>query len=132
MQLGAGYTVEEQITGQAERGGLQIQVYPMRPEIYENEIKTKVLRPMSCAAVLHPDVGLSQLWAWRPAVRGANKPIPNTSDSRLGTAAIPAAVLFISAIRLSGKVSPANVRRIHLQQLRVSRKPFQFGIKDIG
>ena len=31
------------ITGQAERGGLQIQVYPMRPEIYENEIKTKVL-----------------------------------------------------------------------------------------
>jgi hypothetical protein len=43
MPLGTGYTVEEQITGQAERGGLQIQVYPMRPEIYENEIKTKVL-----------------------------------------------------------------------------------------
>jgi hypothetical protein len=43
MPLGTGYTVEEQITGQAERGGLQILVYPMRPEIYENEIKTKVL-----------------------------------------------------------------------------------------
>ncbi|HYZ73314.1 MAG TPA: hypothetical protein VE641_09570 [Chthoniobacterales bacterium] len=44
MPLGAGYTAEEQITGQAEYGGLQIQVYPMRPEIYEKEIKSKRLR----------------------------------------------------------------------------------------
>ena len=43
MPLGAGYTAEEQITGQAEYGGLQIQVYPMKAEIYEREIKSKRL-----------------------------------------------------------------------------------------
>ncbi len=35
MPLGAGYTAEEQVTGKAEHGGLQIAVYPMRREIYE-------------------------------------------------------------------------------------------------
>jgi hypothetical protein len=65
MPLGAGYTTEEQITGQAEYGGLQIQVYPMRPEIYEREIKSKRLRdgeicyslPAICAPT--PSMGLA-------------------------------------------------------------------------
>jgi hypothetical protein len=35
MPLGAGYTAEEQITGSAEHGGLQIIVYPMKAEVYE-------------------------------------------------------------------------------------------------
>ena len=35
MPLGAGYTAEEQLTGTAEHGGLQIMVYPMKREIYE-------------------------------------------------------------------------------------------------
>src|SRR6202008_4290450 len=35
----------------------------------------------------------------------------------------PAAVLFISAIRLSGKVSPAICRRIHLLRPRVIARP---------
>jgi len=34
MPLGAGYSVEEQITGKAEFGGIQIQVYPMKAEVY--------------------------------------------------------------------------------------------------
>ena len=34
MPLGAGYTVEEQLTGAALHGGLQIVVYPMKPERY--------------------------------------------------------------------------------------------------
>ena len=33
--LGSGASVEEQITGEAEHGGLQFIVYPMRPEAYE-------------------------------------------------------------------------------------------------
>jgi hypothetical protein len=32
MPLGSGYSVEEQLTGKAEVGGLQLQVYPMKPE----------------------------------------------------------------------------------------------------
>lgn len=35
MPLGAGYTAEEQVTGQAEHGGLQIIVYPMKREVFE-------------------------------------------------------------------------------------------------
>jgi hypothetical protein len=65
MPLGAGYTAEEQITGQAEYGGIQIQVYPMRPEIYEQEIKSKQLREyvlhFSCPEVpaAMPSMGLA-------------------------------------------------------------------------
>jgi hypothetical protein len=35
MPLGDGYSAEEQITGKAEHGGLQILVYPMKAERYE-------------------------------------------------------------------------------------------------
>lgn len=35
MPLGEGYTAEEQITGEADHGGLQIMVYPMKRERYE-------------------------------------------------------------------------------------------------
>lgn len=35
MPLGAGYTAEEQITGEAEHGGLQIIVYPMKAKEFE-------------------------------------------------------------------------------------------------
>jgi hypothetical protein len=34
MPLGSGYSVEEQITGEAEFGGLQIMVYPMKMDAY--------------------------------------------------------------------------------------------------
>jgi len=35
MPLGKGYGVEEQLTGQAEYGGIQVQVFPMRREVFE-------------------------------------------------------------------------------------------------
>ena len=35
MPLGEGYTAEEQLTGDAEHGGLQFSVYPMKAEEYE-------------------------------------------------------------------------------------------------
>ncbi len=35
MPLGQGYTVEEQLTGEAEHGGLQVIAYPMKAERYE-------------------------------------------------------------------------------------------------
>lgn len=40
MPLGAGYSAEEQITGKAEHGGVQIIVYPMKAEVWE-EMKRK-------------------------------------------------------------------------------------------
>lgn len=35
MPLGAGYTVEEQLTGEAEHGGIQLQVFPMKRGVFE-------------------------------------------------------------------------------------------------
>lgn len=35
MPLGEGYSVEEQLTGAAELGGMQIEVFPMRREIFD-------------------------------------------------------------------------------------------------
>ena len=39
MPLGAGYTAEEQITGEAEHGGVQIVVYPMKREAFERRFQ---------------------------------------------------------------------------------------------
>lgn len=40
MPLGAGYTAEEQITGEAEHGGIQLIAYPMRREVYHRRFET--------------------------------------------------------------------------------------------
>jgi hypothetical protein len=41
MPLGEGYTAEEQITGKAEHGGLQVIVYPMKRGHYDKLIKDR-------------------------------------------------------------------------------------------
>ena len=41
MPLGSGYSVEEQITGKAEHGGLQMLVYPMKKERYEPILRAR-------------------------------------------------------------------------------------------
>jgi hypothetical protein len=54
MPLGAGYSVEEQITGKADFGGIQIQVHPMKAEIYfRDEVLPKL--PKTLADIL-PDL----------------------------------------------------------------------------
>ena len=62
MPLGEGYTVEEQLTGEAEHGGLQIAVYPMKRSKYEeiHRVPEGVLSDMvpPCAAS-PPDMGLA-------------------------------------------------------------------------
>jgi hypothetical protein len=42
MPLGAGYSAEEQITGKAEYGGLQLAVYPMKREVYERRFPVQI------------------------------------------------------------------------------------------
>ena len=39
MPLGSGYSVEEQLTGAGEYGGIQIIAYPLKREVYENYLK---------------------------------------------------------------------------------------------
>ena len=46
MPLGMGYTAEEQISGAAEHGGLQISVYPMKREIFEKRFPIVPVSPL--------------------------------------------------------------------------------------
>lgn len=41
MPLGDGYSAEEQITGEAEHGGVQLLVCPMKEEVYKQKYETK-------------------------------------------------------------------------------------------
>jgi hypothetical protein len=69
MPLGSGYSVEEQITGDAEHGGLQIIVYPMKRSAFEKRYpegefsldETKMLRSFICDTTVGaaPDIGLA-------------------------------------------------------------------------
>jgi hypothetical protein len=67
MPLGSGYSAEEQLTGKAEHGGLQIQVYPMRPEIYKERVEPTprarvarfVAEPGPGSALSAPSMGLA-------------------------------------------------------------------------
>ena len=49
MPLGSGYSAEEQITGAAEHGGIQIVVYPMKAEVYERLLRER----RACGGPVH-------------------------------------------------------------------------------
>lgn len=42
MPLGSGYTVEEQITGKARHGGIQLAVWPLRRDVHEAREKARL------------------------------------------------------------------------------------------
>ena len=44
MPLGAGYTAEEQVTGQAEHGGLQVMAFPLKREAWERILAERAAR----------------------------------------------------------------------------------------
>lgn len=56
MPLGQGYTAEEQISGAAEHGGVQIIVYPMKRDRYEEMLKrnTRVFDADVCYSLAAP------------------------------------------------------------------------------
>jgi hypothetical protein len=69
MPLGKGYTAEEQITGEAEHGGIQIIVMPMKLERYEALLRQQAstrhmlipdIQEISCCADMsEPSMGLA-------------------------------------------------------------------------
>lgn len=69
MPLGDGYTVEEQITGEAIHGGLQLIVYPLKAEFYSpprSALRSMGMAAMSlesttfaCASNAQPQMGLA-------------------------------------------------------------------------
>ena len=57
MPLGSGYSAEEQITGEAEVGGLQVMVFPMKREVFERrfpkrQLMSRAKRAMGMSAMM--------------------------------------------------------------------------------
>lgn len=52
--LGQGFTAEEQITGKAEHGGLQIEVFPMKAEVYNRRFPPPVPREEKTKGGIYP------------------------------------------------------------------------------
>lgn len=65
-QLGAGHTAEEQLTGEAQWGGLQVIAYPMKAEVYRDRIE----RPFeeSQARMVHEDYSDVPMFCRKSAV----------------------------------------------------------------
>ena len=59
MPLGKGFTAEEQLTGAAEHGGVQIVVYPMKAARYERLQASWMPPPACCAPVKNSEMGLA-------------------------------------------------------------------------
>lgn len=63
MPLGSGYSAEEQITGKAEHGGIQLIVSPVKPEFYrggrESRQKFAYFGEVACGAIASPEMGLA-------------------------------------------------------------------------
>lgn len=62
MPLGEGYTAEEQLTGKAEHGGVQILACPMKKDVYEElqrqRARERMYAPV-CASEAVPSMGLA-------------------------------------------------------------------------
>lgn len=56
MPLGEGYSVEEQVTGEAEFGGLQIEILPMRREAFERRFPLRPYGMIRRSSVLREDL----------------------------------------------------------------------------
>jgi hypothetical protein len=70
MPLGSGYSAEEQLTGKAEHGGLQIIVYPMKREAYEEH--ARAYRPIA-RQTLRSAMSLSDEMGFAPGGRMRQK-----------------------------------------------------------
>ncbi|PPL17611.1 hypothetical protein UN63_04630 [Oceanisphaera arctica] len=55
-RLGDGQSAEEQLTGEAEFGGLQLIVYPLKAEIYEQELAERAKREQQLSELDYLDI----------------------------------------------------------------------------
>lgn len=86
MPLGQGYTVEEQITGEAQHGGIQLAVYPLKREVWQRIRSTRhtlfeadavySMMPSASIAPIVQEVGLA------PGGRMRQKIYPDRFDLR--------------------------------------------------
>ena len=81
MPLGSGYSAEEQITGEAEHGGLQIEVFPMKRAVFDQHFPERAadetirfhestMDMMCCVDATSADMGLAAGGTMRQEIYG--------------------------------------------------------------
>jgi hypothetical protein len=83
MPLGGGYSAEEQLTGKAEHGGLQLMVHPVRAEVYEAILRERESERASrrsgvvleCAMPAMADMGLAPGGRMRQEIYEDHRPL---------------------------------------------------------
>ena len=112
MPLGQGYSAEEQLTGEAVVGGLQIQVFPMRKEAFLSRFPKQERPPRRCASVpaqcrcVRPPT-----WDSLPAEGCGRRSTKTGSSSPNGIAARAPGASSTSRTRSSGARSPERIHR---------------------
>jgi hypothetical protein len=90
MPLGSGYSAEEQLTGEAEHGGLQLAVYPVKRAVWERMQRPRAaaraifespMAPCACAA---PDMGLAPGGRMRQTIYDDSHPLSDYELSLTG------------------------------------------------
>lgn len=94
MPLGAGYSAEEQVTGKAEHGGLQVSAIPVRREVYERMLEerararpvapTSVAMPMAAAAPAAMEMGLAPGGRMRQTIYTDRRPMEDWDQRHSG------------------------------------------------
>jgi len=81
MPLGAGYSVEEQLTGAAEHGGLQIELFPLKAEFYHPPCRRPLFGDFAnaelccCCHDSPPDMGLAPGGRMKQEIYEDNQPL---------------------------------------------------------
>ena len=117
MPLGAGYSAEEQITGAAEFGGLQIMAWPMKADFYERILAARLKReqeelrgPQPCYSMM-PDAEMSMGLAPGGRMRQAIYDDPyglDAWDQRHGSRCFVTIANTANWIAVTGEVPPTS------------------------
>ncbi len=93
MPLGAGYSAEEQVTGKAEHGGLQVSAFPLTREAYERLLAERARErpvmpvppmPMSVAAPASMEMGLAPGGRMRQMIYTDRRPMDDWDQRHSG------------------------------------------------
>ena len=127
MPLGEGFTAEEQITGKAEHGGLQIIVYPMKHDVYVEHFERAVEAdldyldmPMFCRESANQP---PQIWAWLPVASCVRRSMKMSMASTHGTRTTATDASFTWQTVRNTRRSPGTSHPINRRLPRITRVP---------
>ncbi len=110
MPLGEGYTVEEQLTGKAKHGGLQIVVYPLKAERYVQPVRGDMFLQRAVPSAVYsmaPDMGLAPGGRMRQHIEEDDRGL-DAWDQRHGSRCFVSMVNTAQWLAITGEKPPIS------------------------